>query len=249
MSYATKTTVPDADGGRLVGPGGHVRRARDLQGPRARTARLAEPHFLVIGPWNHGQWRGRRRRPWGRSTSDAPPARLPRRTSRRRSSSSGLKDTGARRSARRRVFDAGANAWSTYASWPPKEATHAVACTSTPTDACASPRPPTRRGFDQLRVGSGASGSVPARARSSPPMTRAGPRWHTWQVEDQRFVDDRPDVSIVGNGAAHRGSGRRGRRHGRLFAVDDGQRRRLGRQADRRLPRRLPAAPRWAATN
>ena len=84
---------------------------------------------------------------------------------------------------------------------------------------------PTRR--TRCRIGSG-----PIQATYFP----GGSKWSTWLVEDQRFVDDRADVlswetapldddvTIAGEVVAH------------LFASTTGTRRRLDREADRRLP-------------
>ena len=77
-----------------------------------------------------------------------------------------------------------------------------------------------------------------------------GSKWSTWLVEDQRFVDDRSDVlswetpplasdlTIAGEVVA------------KLFASTTGHRRRLDREADRRLPRAATRRTgRWPATS
>jgi putative CocE/NonD family hydrolase len=89
------------------------------------------------------------------------------------------------------MFETGTNQWKSYDSWPPKEAVtkklyfHAGRKLSfdAPTETTAA--------FDAYV--SDPANPVPYRPR---PITATypGPEWPLWLVQDQRFVDHRPDV-------------------------------------------------------
>ena len=79
---------------------------------------------------------------------------------------------------------------------------------------------------------------MPYRHRPVTP-TYPSPAWTTWLVEDQRFVEHRPDVlswetEPLTNSHGH------GRHRGRPVRSDQRQRQRLGGEADRCLSRGLP---------
>ena len=78
---------------------------------------------------------------------------------------------------------------------------------------------------------------VPYRQRPIPPTYYpGGSGWTTWLVQDQRFVDGRPDVLTYETAAADDTMSRSlAAITAHLFAVDDGLRCRLDREADRRL--------------
>ncbi len=147
-------------------------------------------NFLVMGPWNHGGWRRADRRmavvdpgtaddflvnieaPFfaahlkGRPTPPAPEARL---------------------------YDAGAKAWRTFDAWPPRTSTPASLYLRAGGRLSFDPPTATETAFDQFV--SDPANPVPYRPR---PIERTydprGSRWRTWETEDQRFVDGRPDV-------------------------------------------------------
>ena len=146
---------------------------------------------MVAGPWNHGGWQGR-----GNMLANG---RIPLGTD----SGEQFKDqiqapffnywlhgTGARPDWRVKMFQSGANRWRTYAAWPPAGAV--------PTDlflhedGSLSFRAPaaTERCRDYV---SDPANPVPFRPR---PMsgTYLSPDWLSWEADDQRFVDHRPDV-------------------------------------------------------
>jgi putative CocE/NonD family hydrolase len=148
-------------------------------------------NYLVVGPWNHGGWaRSKGDKlgaiPFGSDTSEhfrtqieAPWFAY------------WLKDKGSRDFAEATVFQTGSNRWERYDSWPPRSAQ-------------------TRKLYlrDRGRLSWDAPGDegdafdsyisdpahpVPYRHRPiSPTYPAVG--WATWLVEDQRFVDNRPDV-------------------------------------------------------
>ena len=153
---------PHPDGGRLVGPGGRVRRDRQLR--RARAARFAPPELPGDGPVEpRPVARATRPRRWARCSSAAPPAPISGRTSRGRGSTTGSREQATGSFPRRRCSTPGPTSGGASAPGrrrrrrPPR-------CTSMPTDSCASRRPPSASRVRPVRVRSGAPGalSVPA---------------------------------------------------------------------------------------
>ena len=93
------------------------------------------------------------------------------------------------------TFQTGSDTWTSYDSWPPKEAQTKISI-SAKTEAflrCADNRRERR-----ISTVTSAIPRIPcptATARSTSPIRSDHPgSWYTWLVQDQRFVDDRPDV-------------------------------------------------------
>ena len=151
-------------------------------------------NFMVAGPWYHGQWRAPKADSIGlialgghetarefRETIEAPFFRYY------------LHGRGEKPSWQVTTFQSGANRWRSYAVWPPTEAK--------PTSLYL--HADGRLSFDRPRAEQRGSGyreyvsdpanPVPYRQRPISPTYPAGD-WRTWEVADQRFVDQRPDV-------------------------------------------------------
>jgi len=150
--------------------------------------------FMVAGPWYHGEWW------WPRGDSIGLIALGGHETAREfRENLEApffryyLHGRGEKPNWRVTTFQSGSNRWRTYAVWPPAEARpeslylHADGTLS----------------FDRPRAGEQGPGyreylsdpanPVPYRQRPVSP-TYPGADWRTWEVADQRFVDQRPDV-------------------------------------------------------
>jgi uncharacterized protein len=177
----------------------------DLFGPQEAYARL-EPHdahqenFLVIGPWNHGQWGGTTRHlgaiQFGEPTTDE---------FRKRyeapffahylkdENGFGMKDTA--------TFESGSNRWREYSHWPPVESKSQNFYLSPDGSLAFSPSElkkssPEKAGAANYReYVSDPANPVPYRHRPIQATYSQGSKWYTWMVEDQRFVSDRPDVA------------------------------------------------------
>ena len=144
---------------------------------------------MVAGPWNHGGWQGKGDRvangaiPIGSASGDAfrddiqaPFFRY------------WLHGLGPRPDWRVKMFQSGSDQWKTYAAWPPAGASATALYLRA--DGSLS--------FDGPGEGcrsyvSDPANPVPYRAR---PMsgTYLSPDWRSWEADDQRFVDHRPDV-------------------------------------------------------
>jgi len=150
-------------------------------------------NFMVAGPWYHGEWQAPKGDsigiiPFGghetsrefRETIEAPFFRYY------------LHGKGEKPNWQASTFQSGSNTWHTYQAWPPKEAKptnlyfHA--------DGTLSFTAPDAKGKTTYREYiSDPANPVPYRQRPVSP-TYPGGDWRTWEVADQRFVENRPDV-------------------------------------------------------
>ncbi len=150
--------------------------------------------YMVSGPWFHGQWQHPKAErigliPFGghdtarefRENIQAPFFRYY------------LHGEGQKPAWEATTFQAGSNTWHTYSSWPPQN--------EKPTDlylhadGTLSFTAPARNGSRKQyrQYVSDPANPVPYRTRPISP-TYPGGDWPTWEVADQRFVDQRPDV-------------------------------------------------------
>jgi putative CocE/NonD family hydrolase len=168
----------------------------DRYGPLATYQALerrdsANRNFLVMGPWNHGGWR----RPLNRMPVVDPgtyEAYL--RDVEAPWFAYYLKGNGSPTQPEAMLYDAGAKRWRSFDAWPPRVGAtprrlylHGGGRLSfDPPKASEAP-------FDQFV--SDPAHPVPYRLR---PVEQTydprGSRWRTWETEDQRFVEGRPDV-------------------------------------------------------
>ncbi len=150
-------------------------------------------NFIVAGPWYHGEWQAAKGEkigiiPFGghetarefRENIEAPFFRYY------------LHGEGAKFGWKASTFQTGSNTWHTYSQWPPQGAVakslylHADGALSFDSPGLAETK-------DYVQYVSDPSKPVPYRRRPISP-TYPGGDWQTWEVADQRFVDDRPDV-------------------------------------------------------
>ena len=151
-------------------------------------------NFMVAGPWYHGEWQRDEAKgigliPYGghdtakefRENLQAPFFRYY------------LHGKGEKPNWKATTFESGRNAWKTYAEWPPAGAEqrrlylHADGTLSFTKPGAGGSGPGYREYI------SDPANPVPYRTRPISPTYPAGD-WRTWEVADQRFVDDRPDV-------------------------------------------------------
>jgi putative CocE/NonD family hydrolase len=148
-------------------------------------------NFLVMGPWNHGGWRNPARR---MPVVDAGTQDTYLRDVEAPWFAYYLKDRGRMKQPEAMLYDAGAQQWREFESWPPK-AKRTPKRLYLRAGGSLSFTPPTASdsAFDQYV--SDPAHPVPYRAR---PIEQTydprGSRWRTWETEDQRFVTNRPDV-------------------------------------------------------
>jgi putative CocE/NonD family hydrolase len=149
--------------------------------------------FIVAGPWFHGQWQT----PKADSIGIIPfagheTAREFRENIEAAFFRSYLHGVGEKPTWQATTFQSGSNTWHSYATWPPKEAKATNLYLHT--DGTLSFEPPKNSGAGKFReYVSDPANPVPYRARPVSPTYPAGD-WRTWEVADQRFIENRPDV-------------------------------------------------------
>ena len=225
MPYLTRVTVPTLN---VAGWWDQ----EDFYGP-VKIYETLEAHdtqhlnYLVVGPWNHGGWRGASGQKLGNIDFGSATARYFRKEIEAPWFAHWLKDKGTLHLAEATMFESGSNEWRTYDSWPPRSGvapsnlyfgaggalsfgpsgmTPAGRGTSTPHSGPAT-------AFDEYV--SDPNKPVPYRNRPIPATFSRGSTWSTWLADDQRFVQDRldvaawetppltDDVTIAGNIATH----------------------------------------------
>jgi uncharacterized protein len=167
----------------------------DINGPQLMYAQMEKKdsfnrNYIVLGPWNHGQW--------GRANGDSlgkisfgSKTGVWFRELQKKWFDYWLKGIGDGKFDEAYCFQTGNNQWKTYSSWPPKEATikniYAAANNSA--------------SFNKPATATGAASYISDPAKPVPYRTQpieatygTGSRWRPWHVEDQRFVYTRPDV-------------------------------------------------------
>ncbi len=169
----------------------------DMWGTQAEYAAL-EPHdkahevFLVLGPWNHGEWSrpnhslgaidfGTDTGTYYRKTFEAPffEKYLKGRPG------FDLKDTAS--------FRTGVDTWERYAAWPPTLGFHAEKLYLTKDHTLSFDEP--KDGGAVASYVADPANPIPYRNRPIQPTYGTGSKWRTWLVEDQRFVSGRSDLT------------------------------------------------------
>jgi putative CocE/NonD family hydrolase len=163
-------------------------------------------NFMVVGPWRHGGWAGGPGQKLGKIDFGSPTGEYYRQKIQAPFFAYYLKDKGTLNQPEATVFESGSNKWRTFDSWPPKSAVkkslyfHAGGKLSfdppSASERSANGVVPTE-GRDLLfdSYVSDPAKPVPYRPRPiEPTYYPKGSGWYTWLLEDQRFVQDRPDV-------------------------------------------------------
>ena len=152
-------------------------------------------NYLVAGPWNHGGWGHGPGRALGEIPFGSDTALYFRQKIEVPWFAYWLKNKGSLPLKEALLFQTGSDKWVQFDSWPPREA--AARELYFREDGKLSFEPPqsiTPKAFDSYL--SDPAHPVPYRHR---PIDMTYPEdhpggWYTWLVEDQRFVDHRPDV-------------------------------------------------------
>jgi len=168
----------------------------DPQGPWMIYAKLAQDDpkhndYMVAGPWNHGGWRRKDGSKLGlvrfgghntsaeyRENVEAPWFRY------------WLHGKGDRPAWAVQTFETGSNQWRTYSAWPPANARETNLYLQA-TGGLGFEREKSETRYAEYV--SDPANPVPYRKRPISP-TYPGGDWPEWEVQDQRFVEHRPDV-------------------------------------------------------
>jgi putative CocE/NonD family hydrolase len=149
-------------------------------------------NYFVAGPWNHGQWGGDGERlgaiqfgsdtsKWYRDNIMTPWFAY------------WLRGEGRLQLPEATTFQTGANEWRTYEAWPPSQNVEKRRLYLRGGRKLSFQRPSAveELGYDEYT--SDPANPVPYRPRPISP-TYPGLEWKLWLMQDQRFVDHRPDV-------------------------------------------------------
>jgi putative CocE/NonD family hydrolase len=150
----------------------------------------AHENFLVVGPWNHGGWSSGEGRTLGPIDFGSATAAHYRQNVLAPFFKYYLKGKGAPPVREALTFRTGADTWVEHDAWPPAHNVRAQSLffRADHTLAFEAPAASGDAAFDAYV--SDPSNPVPYRHRP----IRLNVGWPTWQVEDQRFVQRRPDV-------------------------------------------------------
>ncbi len=170
----------------------------DFYGP-IRIYRELEKHdslnlnFLVVGPWNHGGWEGGPGKQLGNIDFGSNTGEYFRDSVQAPFFAHYLKDQGTLTLPEALTFEAGANAWVKNDAWPAKTGVTTQRLYFHPGRQLSFAAPTAATGFDSYV--SDPANPVPYRNRPiEPTYDKHGSGWYTWLLQDQRFVDHRPDV-------------------------------------------------------
>jgi uncharacterized protein len=194
LSYISEPEVP------MLHVGGYYDQ-EDINGPQLMYEHMekkdsANRNYIVLGPWNHGQWGDEYadrldKIYFGSNTADLF------HDLQKKWFDYWLKGESDGKFEEAYCFQTGTNLWKTYDFWPPKNAETRKLYTRDDYSA-GFVKPDTRKG--SVSYVSDPSKPVPYRSLPIEATYGYGSRWNTWHVEDQRFVTTRPDVvSFTGN--------------------------------------------------
>ena len=166
----------------------------DINGPQLMYAHMEKKdtfnrNYIVLGPWNHGQWGGAKADSLGKISFESKTA-VWFQDLQKKWFDYWLKEKGDGKFEEAYCFETGSNQWKTFKQWPPKEAT--IKKLYANTDNKCSFNPSSKDGFTSFI--SDPKKPVPYRTLPIEATYGTGSRWRQWHVEDQRHVYTRPDV-------------------------------------------------------
>jgi putative CocE/NonD family hydrolase len=153
-------------------------------------------NYLVVGPWNHGGWNRASGDQLGRIKFGSPTSKYFREAIQAPFFAYHLKGKGQGEHPEAITFQTGANLWKSYDAWPPRQSVNRNLYFHDGFSlSFAAPPRTDARAFDSYV--SDPANPVPYRPRPIEPTYFAnGSGWYTWLLEDQRFVNHRPDVLV-----------------------------------------------------
>lgn len=154
-------------------------------------------NYLVVGPWNHGGWNRLTGDKLGNIDFGSPVSQFFRASILHPWFAYHLKDKGQLKQPEALTFETGSNRWTSFNSWPPRENSKQRNLYLRENGQLSFAQPPAAEGQFDSYVSDPAH-PVPYRSRpieaTYNPGDKGGSRWSTWLLEDQRFVENRPDV-------------------------------------------------------
>ncbi len=150
-------------------------------------------NFVAVGPWNHGGWARSDGTKLGSVDFGSNTSAYFRERIQAPWFAYWLKDKGTQPLKAAMTFETGANKWRTWDAWPPREGVSARKLYFRGDGKLSFEAPGEKReAFDSYI--SDPANPVPYRTRPVEETYSEGSRWYTWLLEDQRFVQQRPDT-------------------------------------------------------
>jgi putative CocE/NonD family hydrolase len=167
----------------------------DINGPQLMYSHMEQKdsshrNYIVLGPWNHGQWGGGKADSLGKISFGSKTGEWFRELQ-KAWFDFWLKGKGDGHFVEANCFQTGSNTWRQYNTWPPKESTIKKLFAGAGNKASFT-APPANGGYTAYT--SDPAKPVPYRTLPIEATYGTGSRWRPWQVEDQRHVYTRPDV-------------------------------------------------------
>jgi len=190
LSYVSGPEIP------ILHVGGYYDQ-EDINGPQLMYSSMEKKdagkrNFLVLGPWNHGQWGGSEAESLGKISFGSNTAEWFHKLQ-KEWFDYWLKGEGKGDFDEAYCFQTGTNEWRSYEKWPPAEAETRKLYT-TAAHGISFEKPSADKG--SVSYVSDPSSPVPYRTLPIEATYSYGSRWDAWHVEDQRFVSTRPDVAV-----------------------------------------------------
>jgi len=149
-------------------------------------------NYLAVGPWNHGGWGRSPGRKLGNIDFGSDTGVYFRQSIQAPWFAYWLKGKGSLPAHVAQTFETGTDTWKSWDAWPPSEATQRKLYFHA--DGKLSFDAPQEAGVEFDSYVSDPANPVPYRTRPIEETYSEGSRWYTWLVEDQRFVQQRPDT-------------------------------------------------------
>jgi putative CocE/NonD family hydrolase len=150
-------------------------------------------NYVAVGPWNHGGWARSDGTKLGNVDFGSNTSAYFRKNIQSPWFAYWLKDKGTLPVKEATTFETGANRWRSWDAWPPREDVTARKLYFRGEGKLSFDAPEEKRdAFDSYI--SDPANPVPYRTRPVEETYSEGSRWYTWLLEDQRFVERRPDT-------------------------------------------------------
>jgi len=149
-------------------------------------------NYIVAGPWNHGGWSYGTGNKLGPVDFDSDTAKYFRAKIQAPWFAYWLHGKGTLNQPEAMMFETGSNQWKSYDRWPPEKGVIQKRLYFHDGRKLSFDLPQESREESDTYVSDPAN-PVPYRPRPITP-TYPGPEWPVWLLQDQRFVDHRPDV-------------------------------------------------------
>ena len=171
----------------------------DFAGPwrifaASETPESRQFNYLAVGPWNHGGWSAGLGRTLKNIDFGSNTGTYFRQKIQARWFAYWLKDQRPLNLPRIQLFETGLNQWEAYDQWPPRGSHSRKIYLRAAGEASFDAPTGDEETFDSYV--SDPRRPVPYRELPIPETYGGAPGWATWQVDDQRFAETRPDVAV-----------------------------------------------------